>query len=156
MIYGHLTAKDGYQPLIARPAWKLVFDWLKGVSPSTPAGVQKLQGDDIYVNVHGYETLPPEKCRYESHRRYVDLQYCIGGSERIDWHLAETLQPDGAYDPEKDLIFYRPAPTLSTVHMTPGSFAIFFPSDAHAPKQRDGLADSVFKLVVKLDYRLIA
>jgi YhcH/YjgK/YiaL family protein len=178
MIYGHLSAPDAYAHLLVNPAWKLAFDWLKTVTSSTPAGIQKLQGEDIYVNVHGYDTLSREQCRFESHRRYVDLQYCISGSEIIDWSLASALEPDGAYDGDKDLQFYHPphpAPSLAGLRsasdvltssscllnsrLTPlsmfsGSFAIFHPSDAHRPKVRGGVSPSVFKLVIKVDRRL--
>lgn len=173
MLYGHLSASDSYAHLLSNPAWKLAFDWLKSVTVATPAGIQKLQGDDVYVNVHGYDTLLREQCRFESHRRYIDLQYCISGGEAIDWSLASGLTPDGAYDVDRDLIFYQspdsrlPDSRISRVAasaglpvcalpMYPGSFAIFHPSDAHRPKVRDQKNRSVFKLVVKIDRKLIA
>ncbi|HZL44079.1 MAG TPA: YhcH/YjgK/YiaL family protein, partial [Verrucomicrobiae bacterium] len=97
MLYGHLSAPDTYAHLLVNPTWKLAFDWLKTVTPTTSPGVQKLEGDDVTVNVHGYDTLPRDRCRFESHRRYVDLQYCISGGEVIGWSLASTLEPDGEY-----------------------------------------------------------
>jgi YhcH/YjgK/YiaL family protein len=178
MIYGHISAADSYAHLLVNSSWKLSFDWLRTVTSSTPTGIQKLQGDEIYVNVHGYDTLPREECRFESHRRYVDLQYCISGGEIIDWSLASALEPDAAFDSDKDLQFYcqpQPGPSLagqrsasdvlissscllnsrlSPLSMFPGSFAIFHPSDAHRPKVRDGVNPSVFKLVIKVDRRL--
>jgi len=174
MLYGHLSAPDTYTHLLVNPTWKLVFDWLKTAIAATPPGVQKLQGDDVTVNVHGYDTLPRDQCRFESHRRYVDLQYCISGGEVIDWSFASTLEPDGEYDSEKDVQFYRlpalssllPAPRppssgsgllsphFSLLSMSPGSFAIFHPSDAHRPKVRDDSKPNVFKLVIKIDRRL--
>lgn len=174
MLYGHLSGSDAYAHLLANPAWKLAFDWLKQASAATPAGIQQIQGDELYVNVHGYDTVSAEKGRFESHRRYVDLQYCISGGEVIDWWLASELQPDGGYDEGKDVLFYRdPASCLpvnlrtdasassasgspaTALGMSPGSFAIFHPSDAHRPKMRDGVNPGVFKLVIKLDRRLI-
>ena len=172
MIYGHLSAADEYAHLLANPAWRRAFEWLKTVTAATPTGIQQLQGDEVYVNVHGYDTLPREQCRFESHRRYVDLQYCISGGEMIDWSLAFALEPDGAYDADKDLQFYRPPVALSAAFppsqfpdfpvspvcalpMSPGSFAIFHPSDAHRPKAPDGFSRNVFKLVIKIDRRLM-
>jgi biofilm protein TabA len=179
MIYGHISAADAYAHLLANPAWRLAFEWLKTVTASTPTGIQQLQGDDIYANVHGYDTLPRKLCRFESHRRYLDLQYCISGSEIIDWSLASALRPDSAYDADKDLQFYHPpqpaslpaglrsafggldpssvllTSCLSPLSMFPGSFAIFHPSDAHRPKVQDGVSPSVFKLVIKVDRRLL-
>ena len=157
MIHGHLSARDTYQFLLPTPAWKLAFDFLSTVTPATPKGRRSLQGDDIYVNVHGYETLPVEKCVFESHRRYVDLQYCITGGETILWSLATELPPNGAYHENDDLQFYPvPAHATTRLRMLPGAFAIFFPSDAHAPKLADGLHPDTFKLVIKIDARLVS
>lgn len=156
MLFGHLSAIDTYRPLLGVPAWQYAFDWLKSLPPEPEAGIRQLQGEDLYVNVHGYETLPRESCRFESHRRYVDLQYCIRGGEFIDWQLTSTLRPSEPFQEEKDLQFYQPGTSLTALHMTPGSFAIFFPSDGHMPKRADGLHRSVFKLVIKIDQRLLA
>jgi len=158
MLYGHLSGSDAYAHLLANPAWKRAFDWLQQATDVTPAGIQQLQGDDIYVNVHGYGTAPREQGRFESHRRYVDLQYCISGGEIIDWCLASDLECDGEYDAEKDVQFYRALPSArptTALRMAPGSFAIFHPSDAHRPKAQDGVNPGVFKLVIKIDRRLI-
>jgi biofilm protein TabA len=155
MIHGNLNTPDSHAFLLSNPAWKLAFDWLRTVTPATPLGIIKLQGDDIFANVMTYQTLPAEQCRYESHRKYVDLQYTITGAEVIDWLDAKTLAPDGGYDEAKDLQFYHPAATLARVHMLPGCFGIFYPSDAHRPKVIDGKHDQVFKLVVKMNLQLV-
>lgn len=152
MLYGHISAPESWQFL--GPAWKKAFNWIKTVTPASAPGIVHLQGEEIYANIHGYDTLPQEQCRFESHRRYVDLQYCISGGELIDWQLLSRLQPQGAYETEKDFQFYTPAPSQCTMRMTPGSFAVFFPSDAHAPKRADGVHPSVFKLVVKIAVNL--
>jgi len=156
MLHGHLSTPDAYQHLLTNAAWRFAFDWLKRLPPNPEPGIRPLQGDDIYVNVHGYNTLPREQCRYESHRRYVDLQYCIQGGELIDWQLASTLQPAGAFDETKDLQFYELGDSLTQIQMVPGSFAIFFPSDAHLPKRADGRQSSVSKLVIKVALRLVS
>lgn len=155
MIYGHLSALDGYAPLLANPNWKYAFEWLRQLPAEPEPGIRPLRGEDIYVNVHGYTTLGREECRYESHRRYVDLQYCVSGGELIDWQLASSLTPAGLYDEEKDLQFYEAGHSLTALQMVPGSFAIFYPSDAHRPKRRDGQHPSVSKLVIKVDLKLV-
>jgi YhcH/YjgK/YiaL family protein len=171
MLYGHLSAPDAYAHLLLNPVWRLAFEWLKTVTPATPAGIRRLQGEDVFANIHGYDTLSRKDCRFESHRRHIDLQYCISGGELIDWRLASGLAPDGGYDAERDLQFYRTPASCSSksahsragdrrgfpvcaLPMSAGSFAIFHPSDAHRPKERDGIHRSVFKLVIKLDRSL--
>jgi len=183
VLYGHLSGCDAYAHLLATPAWKLAFDWLGQATAATPPGIQELQGEEIYANVHGYETAPRAQGRFESHRRYVDLQSCFSGGEMIDWWLASELDPDGGYDGEKDVLFYRspaflppegqwpdspfprpsalppralpPARPATALRMAPGSFAIFHPSDAHRPRVQDGVNSGVFKVVIKIDRKLV-
>jgi YhcH/YjgK/YiaL family protein len=152
MIYGHINAAETWQFL--GPAWKTAFKWLKTVTPATASGIVRIEGDLIYANIHGYPTLPFDQCRFESHRRYADLQYCISGGEIIDWQLTSALKPDGPFNDEKDLQFHLPAPSQCSMRMTPGAFAIFFPSDAHAPKHADGIHPDIFKLVIKVSSEL--
>ncbi|MGE3309534.1 MAG: YhcH/YjgK/YiaL family protein [Limisphaerales bacterium] len=156
MLHGHLSSPDSYTHLLTNAAWRFAFDWLSSLPADPPPGIHQLQGEDIYVNIHGYDTLPAEQCRYESHRRFVDLQYCIRGGELIDWQLVSTLKPAGPFEESKDVQFYEPGASLTQIQMVPGSFAIFFPSDGHRPKRADGIQPSVFKLVIKVDHRLLA
>ncbi len=154
MIFGHLASSGTYAYLLANPTWRWVFEWLQRLPARPEPGVLQLQGDDIYVNIHGYETLPADKCRFESHRKYVDLQFCIAGGELIDWTLASSLSPAGPYDTSTDVQFYDPRPSLTTLQMVEHRFAIFFPDDAHRPKRSDGVQSSVFKLVIKVAHHL--
>lgn len=155
MLYGHISDEDGWRHLLANEAWRTVFAWLRGLPPSPGHGIVHLQDEAIWANVHGYETVSRDETRFESHRRYVDLQYCLGGGESIAWHRAGDLDPDGPYDAEGDIQFYRPAATGTTLQMAPGSWAVFHPSDAHAPRGSDGIHGAVEKLVVKVEARLL-
>jgi YhcH/YjgK/YiaL family protein len=102
-----------------------------------------------------YETLPEERCIFETHRKYVDLQYTISGGETIAWRNASELEPNGPFDEVRDLQFYHRVESPSRVHMPAGYFAIFYPSDAHLPKISDGLHASVFKVVIKVGLHLL-
>jgi len=156
MIHGHISTPDAYAHLLTNEAWNFAFDWLKRLPARPEPGIRELRGEDIYVNVHGYDTVPADQARYESHRRYVDLQYCIEGGELIDWQLASTLTPAGPFDESKDLQFYQAGDSITQIQMRPGSFVIFHPSDAHRPKRSDGIHRSVSKLVIKVAHRLIS
>lgn len=155
MIYGNILASDAYEHLLAVPAWRMAFEWLRTVDAQTPLGIHELDGRKIYANVMSYATLPAELCRFESHRRYVDLQYTIAGAELIDWCSSAELTGEGGYDEDRDLQFYGPAITLTRVHIRPGHFGIFYPNDAHRPKVSDGQMTEVHKLVVKVSRELV-
>jgi beta-galactosidase beta subunit len=48
-----------------------------------------------------------------------------------------------------------PVPPAFSLPMSPGSFAIFHPSDGHRPKIQNGANQSVYKLVIKIDRKLV-
>lgn len=157
MFYGKLDLKDSYAPLLAHPVWAEAIGWLHALPADLAPGIHPLRGEQMFANVHGYETRAHELCRYESHRRYIDLQFCIKGGEIIEWHPTSALEPTGDYDAVKDVIHYG-SPTVpdALLRMGPRSFAIFFPSDGHMPKvvnQRDQRVD---KLVIKIDRDLVS
>lgn len=155
MLFAHIDLPTTYSPLHKSEIWKQAIDWIKTNSQKAEQGIYELRGKDMYVNVHGYETLPEEKCRFESHRKYIDLQYCISGGEQIAWQLTSNLIPDGQYDAPVDFQFYKPASHAGILNLTQGCFAVFFPQDAHRPKQYDGINQDIWKLVVKINYSLL-
>ena len=156
MLFGHIEESETYANLIQNPIWKQAFGWIAENAPKTPAfGIHPIIGNSMYVNVMEYKTVGREGARYESHRKFIDLQYTIRGAELIEWSLARTLKRDGEYDDAKDLQFYLPGESRTAVHMLPGHFGIFFPQDAHLPKLSDGKVDSVYKLVVKIERALL-
>jgi YhcH/YjgK/YiaL family protein len=157
MIYGKLHDLNNYSLLLTQPTWKRAFEWIQAMPAEPECRIHQLDGDRLFVNVMRYGTVPPEQSRFESHRRYVDLQYTIAGAEQIEVRHASELKPDGAYDPETDLQFYQaPVSAPAKVDKQPGWFSIFFPEDAHRPKISDGKHDAVYKLVVKIDVSLLA
>lgn len=156
MLYGHIEESETYANLTKNPVWSQAFEWIQKNASSRPSfGIHPIIGDSMFANVMEYETVDRAAARYESHRKYIDLQYTISGSELIEWSLSRTLRQDSGYDAEKDLQFYLPSASRTLVHMLPSHFGIFFPQDAHMPKLRDGVEKSVYKLVVKIQRSLL-
>ena len=155
MIHGHLDTSDAYAPLLRHPVWAEAFAFLQRLPARPETGTTLIRGEDMYVNVMEYSTLPRERCNFESHRKFVDLQYTIAGGEVIEWRRSMELDVAGPYDADKDLQFYRLPDSRTRIHMPPGHFAIFYPTDAHLPKVSDGLHVSVYKLVIKIALHLL-
>lgn len=157
MIFGELTATDTCTGLMRHAVWREAIDWIRHLPAPSTHGVYEIRGRQVYVNVHGYDTQLRGTCRYESHRIYVDLQYCIAGGEIIEWHSLSDLRPTDEYDLNKDVTHYHcPARPGATLRMAPGQFAIFFPEDGHMPKVSDGVNAHVEKLVIKIDRTLLS
>lgn len=110
--------------------------------------------EDFYFNVEEYVTKPIEKCRFESHRKYVDIQWIVTGSERIDIAYINELREDVRYDPERDVIFWNNETSSVAMHvfLSPGSYTVFYPSNAHKPCINPYLdkRDKVIKIVGKV------
>jgi len=157
MLYGRIDLPDTYAMLSAHPVWAEALGWLRALPPGIAPGIYPLRGDDMFVNVHSYTTKPRDACRYESHLRYIDLQYCIAGGEIIEWHPTSGLKPTDAYDVNKDVVHYA-APTVADarLRMAAGSFAVFFPEDGHMPKIASNESSLVEKIVIKIDRKLLS
>jgi YhcH/YjgK/YiaL family protein len=128
------------------------FDYLSRTDFSDlPAGRYALDGDRVYAIVQRYRPKPLTEAKWESHRRYLDVQYIAEGSERLGHALLDDgVTVEQQYNAEKDVIFYKADGDFFTLRA--GSFAIFAPQDIHAPGLAlDGPGDSieVCKVVVK-------
>ena len=146
MIFDVLTNQARYACL--DPNLAAAFEFLCSNDLTTLApGRINLRGDDLYVLVQEYTTKPADEGKWESHQKYIDVQYLVSGVERVGFAHISTMQL-GDYLPEKD--FQAMTGSGATLDLFPGSFAVFHPEDAHMPGlQADGPA-AVKKVVVKV------
>lgn len=128
-----------------------VLEFIDKLMVNTPDGRYDIT-DTIYANVETYQRKSPVEAYLESHRKYIDLQFLLYGTERINYTHFDGLEPRTKYNPEKDIIFYKnPKSELSSIYLNERNFAIFFPQDAHAPQITTlALQSNVKKVVVKI------
>ncbi len=138
-------------------AWQLAFDFLHSVTSETPDGKYNLQGEDIFGLVMSYETRTCEMSFTEAHRKYLDIQTVVVGSENIACYETEELIVDQTYEPSKDVeLFKLPDMPCSKIYLSKGSFIALFPQDAHMPSLMIGSTpEFVKKIVVKVDLLLL-
>lgn len=149
MIFDMLSNSPLYSDIT--PRLKMAFDYLTSTDLAVlPIGRIDLDGNHLYVLVQEYSTKPFEEGRWEAHRRYLDVQYMLSGCERIDFALVNKMKL-GEYSPEKD--FQAMTGSGSTLNLTAGSFAVFFPQDAHMPGLMVGSPSQVKKVVMKCELR---
>lgn len=110
-------------------------------------GRHELCGDSYY-NVDVYTSKDPVVCRYEAHKKYIDIQYMVEGEELIYVTDIENLQISEHYSEEKDVMFFRGGKNVKPELMTPGKYLIFYPHDGHKPSVRVGEVDSTVKKIV--------
>ena len=129
-------------------AFSEAFDFLK---ENKNGGLEKDRyelSDKSYALIKHYDTRPIEKCKYEAHKKYIDVQYLVSGDEYIGWAPKENMTED-AYLEEKDQIRLSGKGELFPLHA--GQFMILFPWDAHMPCMEFGSSAPVEKIILKIE-----
>ena len=150
MIFDRLDHAARYAPL--HPRLAAAFDYLRSFAPATPEGRYPIEGDAVFALVQHYETEPEERRRWESHRRYVDVQYVAAGEEQMLYVPVSALREPTEYDTGKEVIFYGGVEgPFNRLHVPAGSFAVFFQEDGHMPSLTWKTPSQVRKVVVKVE-----
>ncbi|TVR00079.1 MAG: DUF386 domain-containing protein [Spirochaetaceae bacterium] len=137
-----------YVPMHARLAEGLT--WLhKTDLAALEEGTFPLGDGAVTAMVQVYDTIPAEEARFEAHRRYIDIQYLISGTEAIVWTPVAGLKPTTEYDTAKDIQFFGDHPGTNLI-LTPGLFTVFFLPDAHKTRCLVETAGPVRKVVIKV------
>ena len=107
--------------------------------------------DDIFAIEQSYNTHQLEGSLFESHVKYVDMQFLVSGSEIIEVAHIDTLEIESEYNKEDDYSLYKVTPDSSNIAMKKGDLSLFFPEDGHMPGIRiNSKSQKVFKTVVKV------
>lgn len=147
MIFGHLDQTDCNE--IRHEGVRRALAYAKEHDLSLlEAGRNEIDGDVLFVNACSYDTRALEDCRFEAHRRYIDVQMVLEGQERIDVQFVDALEAE-PFDEEADNMFLDGAAAASVV-MTPGTFVACFPEDAHKPGIAVNGSEPVKKAVFKV------
>ncbi len=115
-----------------------------------PDGRYEVGGEGAYATIQTYFTEAAGGKRPETHRKYADIQSLVKGREIIGWLPSTGLEKEKEYDPERDVEFHKNSPDESRLLLGPGSFAVFYPSDAHKPGCSVAFPEEVRKVVVKI------
>jgi biofilm protein TabA len=107
----------------------------------------EIEAEKIYAVVQQYNTKPLEQGVWEAHRRYIDLQVIIQGSEKIAYCNIGRLR-QGEYEPGKDFLPLSGKAEFLTLEA--GDFMLLFPQDAHMPGIAVDSPAPVKKIVLKI------
>lgn len=147
MIYDNLDNVKFYKNISADILEGLRY--LQHVDLDTIVGVHQIT-PKVKAIVSEYETKPQNDNGYEAHKKYIDIQYLLKGSERVACLPLDRLKETVPYSEERDAAFFTSS--LQPIEMTLGDgyFAIFFPQDGHMPQLSIGGPEMVKKVVVKV------
>lgn len=151
MIVDKIENSDKYNQL--QPGIVKAFDYLRKTDFSkVENGRYELDGDKLVAIVMRYKTKLDEVAIWESHRKYIDVQFMADGTERFGYvNLSSAPPVKTPFNEEKDVIFYEPGTEMHEV--SKGTFMIFYPDDIHAPSLACGNPPQpadVVKVVVKV------
>ena len=124
MIFDTLNLLGQYKG-ICEGLDKLIDFTLSHELNALPAGRNEIDGDLAWMNVN-VAPLVPETDLYERHLEHLDLQIPLDAGEIITVKPVEELE----WDFEGETGFTH-GPAGTPLHMVPGTFAVFFPGDAH-------------------------
>lgn len=116
---------------------------LKELSP----GRYEIDGARVYALVMKEDGRRKEDALLEAHERYLDIQFVLAGTDEMGWKPRSSCkQPTAEFDSETDVQLFADEPDV-WIPTGPGTFAIFFPEDAHMPMISLG---TLHKVVVKV------
>jgi biofilm protein TabA len=130
-------------------AWDKALAYLKNTDLKTLSnGRHVIDGDNVYAIVTEAPTKDYDKTAFESHRKYIDLQYVITGEENMAKAPVTSVTVSKSYDDATDLANYTGEGKTYTVPA--GTFMLFFPTEAHRPNITPGGNKVVKKIVIKI------
>jgi YhcH/YjgK/YiaL family protein len=129
------------------------LDYLQNLDPQAlEPGTAEIDGQEVYAMIQSYTSRSAaENPRFEAHRKYLDIQYLVSGTEAMGWAPLDQLEVSVPYDDERDrLLGTVPAEARTLVPLGAGYAILLYPSDAHSPGLAAGEPEPIVKIVVKV------
>lgn len=132
-----------------KAVWDKAFEWMKSQDLNTLAvGKYPIDGDNAFASITEIVDKPFENTNWESHKKYIDLQYIIRGEEKIGIASSAGAIVINPYTDAKDVMNYK-IDGAKILTANPKAFYLFFPADAHRPSIKVN-EEKVKKLVIKI------
>jgi biofilm protein TabA len=140
--------KNAHLYFATNAKFKLAFDYLNQIDVNTiPAGKYEIDGKRVFALVQQYNTRRIEDSEWESHRRYIDLQYVVTGVEKFGYANLNNMQ-QGQYDAAEDFLPLNGNGDIFTLREK--CFILLLPEDAHMPGISAGVPAPVKKIIIKI------
>lgn len=150
MIFGNINHEKTYSNLDENIL--TCFEYAKKNSlVDFEKGSYSIDGDDIFVNIVGYETCEKEDRFWEAHRKYIDIHLLLEGNEKIALNFIENLEQK-EYEEKGDFLALDGNPN-SYVELKKGDFLVCYPEDAHMTalkvNEKEDVKKAIFKVIVR-------
>ena len=126
------------------------LEYLKSIDLDKLELGKNVVNDWLYINVQEYMTKNLAECKFESHKKYVDIQMMIHGIEAIETCDTDKLELETEYSEENDVMFWKQKPNQMRSVIVDGGYVILYPQNAHMPCVAVDKPVKVKKLVAKV------
>ncbi len=108
--------------------------------------------EEVFANVMTYETKYRAEACFEAHKKYIDVQIMLEGSEIISTQPVETMHEYKCIEPfgNGDTELYEVNSKCVDNVLNKGDFIILYPEDAHMPCICISEKQTVKKAVIKI------
>ena len=113
-------------------------------------GKHEVDGDNLFYLVQRYQTKSLSEGKHEAHKKYIDIQLVVSGSEIIGFESLADQKVESPYSEEKDAGFYFPSDKMTKLKISAGRFCVLHPHDLHMPCRTESSPQDVVKVVVKV------
>ena len=108
--------------------------------------------ENCFVLEQAYITKNKEDCLFESHKKYIDIQYMFEGDEIMEVENVNNLLIETDYKEDLDYAKHAQFKNASVLKIKKNELAIFYPNDAHMPcikmDENIKIIKAVFKIAI--------
>ena len=125
--------------------------YLKNINVLNAVVGRRIDVDNgFYYSIQNYITKPPEECRLESHRKYIDIQIIVSGREIMDVVDIARLTVMEEYNEERDVVYWNVPNKMSRITLSEGDCIVLYPEMAHRGAQKWEGEEQVVKILGKV------
>jgi len=130
---------------------KAAYNFIVNFNPSANKDGNYDLGDGVYANVMSYITLDSNLTIYETHKKYIDIQFVIYGTEIMMMQPVEDIKDRifTKYNAEKDVTLYDYNSGKVRI-LCPADSIVFYPNVAHRGGISVNCPTYIRKIVVKV------
>lgn len=132
---------------ISIEAYNFIIEYLNG--KHTDNGKYDL-GNGVSAVIKNYETDFRNNCKYESHKKFIDIQMVLEGEEIISVTDVNKLIINSEYDPMNDVTLYEISDSGIDYALREKDYVILDVNDAHMPCVICNQKQVIKKLVIKV------
>ena len=89
--------------------------------------------ENCFLLEQAYISKDKADCFFESHKKYIDIQYIFEGIEIMEVTTLDNLNVKTEYKEDLDYAKYAQTKNSSSLIIKQNELAIFYPNDAHMP-----------------------